>query len=309
MSNAIYPAFPALKFSVNKTLIAGRTLMQESISGKEFPLALWGLGSPRHQIDLTYDFVYSRQAWVAASSFPVASSNIYDTVTTDMDALRGFVMARQGMFDTFLFSDPDEDPVVQGIFGTGTGSATVFQLYDPAGGSPLVAGEVNEIVQNVNGTPAAPAGSWAASTGYGSGTKILPSNRACYTMAGRFGNAQSPGWPLMFTSGGGTSGATEPFWPSASLVGQTITDGSITWTNAGVPFVIYNNGAIVATSAYSLGSTGIVTFTSAPGNGNVLSWTGDYFYRCRFLEDSIEFEEFFSKYYAIKKLSMISVKL
>src|SRR5208337_1606517 len=130
MSNAVYPAFPALKFSVNKTQISGRMLMQESISGKELPIALWGLGFPRYQIDLTYDFVYSRQKWAAANQYPVASSNIYDTVTNDMDALRGFIMARQGMYDTFLFSDPDEDPVVQGIFGTGTGSATLFQLYD-----------------------------------------------------------------------------------------------------------------------------------------------------------------------------------
>ncbi len=38
---------------------------------------------------------------------------------------------------------------------------------------------------------------------------------------------------------------------------------------------------------YTLGPTGIVTFTSAPSAGQALTWTGLFYYRCRFLEDEL----------------------
>lgn len=50
---------------------------------------------------------------------------------------------------------------------------------------------------------------------------------------------------------------------------------------------IYKAG--VATTAFTLGSTGVVTFSSAPASGVALSWTGGYYFRVRFETDSTDF--------------------
>jgi uncharacterized protein (TIGR02217 family) len=49
---------------------------------------------------------------------------------------------------------------------------------------------------------------------------------------------------------------------------------------------VYKNG--VLTTAYSLGSTGVVTFNTAPTNGATLTWTGNFYYYCRFDEDTLD---------------------
>jgi hypothetical protein len=52
----------------------------------------------------------------------------------------------------------------------------------------------------------------------------------------------------------------------------------------GIP-QIFAAGAPVASSAYTVSSTGVVQFTSAPVAGAVLTWTGNFWFRCRFLDD------------------------
>jgi hypothetical protein len=42
------------------------------------------------------------------------------------------------------------------------------------------------------------------------------------------------------------------------------------------------------TSAFSLSSTGVVTFTTAPANGASLQWIGSFRYLCRFDEDTVD---------------------
>jgi uncharacterized protein (TIGR02217 family) len=61
-------------------------------------------------------------------------------------------------------------------------------------------------------------------------------------------------------------------------------------------------GNVVAGSGYSVGSTGIVTFVMAPASGAVLTWSGAYYYRCRFDQDAADFQEFMSRHYDLKSL-------
>jgi uncharacterized protein (TIGR02217 family) len=46
------------------------------------------------------------------------------------------------------------------------------------------------------------------------------------------------------------------------------------------------NGTV--TAAYSVSSTGLVTFTTAPANGASLQWTGSFRFLCRFDEDTVD---------------------
>ena len=70
---------------------------------------------------------------------------------------------------------------------------------------------------------------------------------------------------------------------------------------------IYINGSL--TTAYTLGSTGIITFTTAPASGAVLTWSGTFYFRCRFLDDVAEFEQFALNLWQLKKIQFQSVKL
>jgi hypothetical protein len=63
------------------------------------------------------------------------------------------------------------------------------------------------------------------------------------------------------------------------------------------------------TLAFTLGSTGIVTFTTAPPAGLALTWSGAFFYRTRFDTDEQDFEEFMRKIWESGSLKLRSVIL
>ena len=67
---------------------------------------------------------------------------------------------------------------------------------------------------------------------------------------------------------------------------------------------IYLNG-ILQSSGYTISATGVVTFSSAPSSGVSVTWTGDYYWRVRFEQDSSEFEENMRHFFANRKLSFM----
>lgn len=74
------------------------------------------------------------------------------------------------------------------------------------------------------------------------------------------------------------------------------------------PPSIYNNGTLVSSSAYSI-ANGVITFTTAPASGHALTWTGSFYYRCRFDKDSYPFTKFMYKWWQLKQLSFTSIYL
>lgn len=68
---------------------------------------------------------------------------------------------------------------------------------------------------------------------------------------------------------------------------------------------IKDNGGVVSGANYTVGATGIVTFTTPPVSGHSLTWTGTYFYRVRFLQDSMNFKEFMKDLWENQKVEFI----
>jgi uncharacterized protein (TIGR02217 family) len=63
------------------------------------------------------------------------------------------------------------------------------------------------------------------------------------------------------------------------------------------------------TAAYTVNSTiGTITFTTAPPNGAFLSWNGTFFWRCRFVEDDIDFNMVMAGYSELKSLKFRTLK-
>jgi hypothetical protein len=304
MGSALFPKFLGAAFSITKSP-QFNSLIQESASGKELRLALQSM--PRWNITLTYEYLYARQRYLASNQVPDSSALIdpANLVANDWAALAGFFAARQGAFDDFLLDDQDEDPIiaaVNGSIGTGDGSTLSFQLQRRLG-------SFNENVQNVNGTPVQPS-IWTPSRVNATNDLILPTASAIVARANRQPSIQSAGWPCYFKCiTAGTSASVEPNWRSAPLAGQSVADGSAVWSNQGAAFVLYVNGVAQAPSAYTLGATGLVTFVATPSTGAAIAWTGDFYTRVRFAQDSIDFEEFYYQFWQAKKVELVSVKL
>jgi uncharacterized protein (TIGR02217 family) len=73
---------------------------------------------------------------------------------------------------------------------------------------------------------------------------------------------------------------------------------------------IYKGGLLQATPVdYSLSATGLVSFVAAPANGVALSWTGGYYQRCRFEQDTAEFTQFLKDLWEARRIEFRTVKL
>jgi hypothetical protein len=76
--------------------------------------------------------------------------------------------------------------------------------------------------------------------------------------------------------------------------------------------VIYDAGApLGAGVGYSIDAKGVVSFTAAPLANHVLSWSGKYYYRCRFLSDDAldSLTNVFTNYWTLGQLEWKSIIL
>lgn len=82
------------------------------------------------------------------------------------------------------------------------------------------------------------------------------------------------------------------------------------------PVELFANGALIAADTYTLGpslaplvNAGYVLFNAAPAEGVPLTWSGNFYYRCRFDEDMYEWTKVMKAIWSLKKISFTSVLL
>jgi uncharacterized protein (TIGR02217 family) len=72
---------------------------------------------------------------------------------------------------------------------------------------------------------------------------------------------------------------------------------------------VYFDGITQSPSGYSIDpGTGLLTFSTPPGTGLVITADFSYWFRCRFVDDSYDFENFMHRLWQLKKLTFISVR-
>jgi uncharacterized protein (TIGR02217 family) len=125
MSNAVFPTFAGLKWGVSRTPMH-KTAVRETVSGREFTTSF--MISPRYLYKLSYEVLRETVGF------------------TELQQLLGFFNARQGSADSFLFTDPNDNAVVDQVFGVGDGASKDFQLARTLGGNV-------EPVYDTNGAP------------------------------------------------------------------------------------------------------------------------------------------------------------
>jgi uncharacterized protein (TIGR02217 family) len=201
VSTAVFPTLAGLSFGVVRTP-SWNTYIQEAVSGKETRVAR--SNAPRRKYEMNYDLLRS-------------------TVTNaELQALEGFFNLRQGMFDSFLFNDVDDNSVIGQNIGIGDGVTISFQLVRSFGGfSDIVTAPHVISTVYINGTPQSGA-TWSVTT-----------------------------W-----------GTTNP---------------------------------------------GVLTFTSAPAGGGVITVDMTYYWPVRFTTDDINFSKFMTAMWEAQKVGFITI--
>lgn len=93
-------------------------------------------------------------------------------------------------------------------------------------------------------------------------------------------NAGGPGWPDIIQNFNGV--------PAISKAGVLQTGGGVN---------------------YTLGGTGVVTFNTAPAAAAALTWTGSFYYRCRFEQSELSLTQFMASFWKTKAVAFQSIKL
>jgi hypothetical protein len=63
------------------------------------------------------------------------------------------------------------------------------------------------------------------------------------------------------------------------------------------------------TLSYVLSSTGLITFNSPPTSGAALTWSGSYYWPCRFDDDAMQFENFMTGFFRLQSLKFSTEKI
>jgi hypothetical protein len=74
------------------------------------------------------------------------------------------------------------------------------------------------------------------------------------------------------------------------------------------PVLVYDNATpLTLGTDYTVSSTGLVTFASPPSSGHFLSWSGNYYRRVRFDQDSMPLERIVSQMWKAGTIKLVSV--
>lgn len=318
MSTAVLPSLSGLGFEVKRTPVWD-TIVQPAVSGKETRLALQTY--PRWMWELPYEFLRS------------------DPTNHEYQDLIGFFNLRQGMADTFLYQDPDDNSVTGQAIATGNGSIAAYQLRRTFGSfiEPVLApNTVSAVLLAGASIPAAglsaptngaltqtSAGALGATTYYvkstwttNSGETLPAAETSLAVSANNVLNVAAP-------SGAPTGATGWNVYVSNTAGGGS---GAETRQNGGTPVALGTpwvepTGGLVAGSALPVANTtgwsvstwgatspGVLTFAGNVKNSVAITATFTYYWPVRMSDDSLGTSLFLSGFYSARKFAFISVK-
>ena len=209
----------------------------------------------------------------------------------DLITLVKFFRARKGRLRGFLVKDILDHSATGDALGVGDGTTKTYQLqrvYSDVNTSAVYGTEgntdVRPIYKPINGTVSiykgvtlqSEGGKGAYATASISGGAISSVN----LLNGGTGYTTPPN--VEISGGGGTGASITATVAGGSVTGFTLVDGGENYTSAPTINILSANGD------YSLDyKTGLVTFNTAPTNGTIVTWTGEFYIPCRFAEDAL----------------------
>jgi hypothetical protein len=261
---------PGLAFSVHKKPTF-KTRVAEATSGVEARNAL--MQYPRWAFTLTYEFLEDSSGWESS-----------------LKTILGFYLSMQGPFRSWLFKDPDDYIADNHFCGVADGTITEFPASRVMGGFRERVGQIdlanstavyNTVLEN----------------------RTIPVTPGPYTLTANYTTFQED---LGVTKGGIPMTRVA----SAPAAGQYAVDeltGIYTFNSAdNNQAVILNYRYLVNPADYTLTMPNRIIFSSAPPAGDI-SWSGQFFFVCRFLEDEQDYEKFADKLWSLDTCEFRSV--
>jgi uncharacterized protein (TIGR02217 family) len=78
------------------------------------------------------------------------------------------------------------------------------------------------------------------------------------------------------------------------------------------PVYVLNGAAVVkvdgTVTSVTIDANGLVTFAVPPAAGKLLTWSGKFYWRCRFKASSLEFEQFMKNLWSARSVEFTTVK-
>lgn len=270
----LFPTLKGLAFNVAKRPNFS-TRVASNVSGREVRNAFWD--DPRWDYELTYDYLPDR---------PVAQGE------TDLKTLMGFFLQRRGSFDAFLFHDPD-DYIANGYQGTTDGVTLTFDLRRTFGGFVERIGQIDN---------EQPSEFWYQYPDGDGETRTVPAVAPYQLQASNapFRN------DVKVTLEDGTPLTRVSINPGPNQ--YTVTAGGLYTFNAaraGQDVKLYYGWTI--TSGVEVLMPNKLVFDVAPPAGREVWGAFQFYYVCRFLEDSADFEKFMDKLWELQQINFRSI--
>jgi len=100
-------------------------------------------------------------------------------------------------------------------------------------------------------------------------------------------------------------GATTTFQLSRTMGSGDISFSEPVFSISGMPAILVNG---VATTAFTLGALGKVTFETAPAAGVSITWSGQFMFRVRFTADTLDTAQILANGWTSQGVELLSIK-
>jgi hypothetical protein len=236
---------------------------------------------------------------------------------SDLRAIRGLFKACKGKYTAFLYRDPDDYRVTSGAIATADGVTLQWPFPWKDGEAIAEDGTVTGQYEPVGQIDLTRLAAFAS-------TAVNTSTDAINVTGHGLVTGQGPLW-VDNVGGALPTGlvAATPYWAIAvdadhfklastlaNAMGGTAVN--ITAQGSGTDHVtkgvaVYDNGALLGPSDWSLTLPNQLVFASAPTAGHAITADFDYWYVCRFVDDATDASQFASKLWDLQKLDFVSV--
>lgn len=290
MSTEVFPTLIGVEFSVHKKPTFSTRISKQQ-SGREvrsanYPYPLW-------EFNLSYDYLPDE-------------SGAFQQAQTDLRTLMGFFLQMTGSFDTFLFKDPTDYIVVGETMFTGDAVTVQFPMLRNLGGFNEPIGQLNVdfvaqfLSTDVNtGTSSINVPNHGLTSGYGpvsfSTSNTLPTGLS----------VTSTYWLIAVDKNTLRVAASYADALAGTYIALTGTGSGTDTINRDI--AVYDNGTLLDKTVYSVTMPNQIVFVTAPASGHVITADFWFYFVCRFLDDSQDYEQFADKLYQLGKCDFTSV--
>lgn len=269
MATAVYPlTLKGMTFGVSKRpMFSNRVAVHTS--GQETATSYWD--NPKWEFDVSYDWLPDRP-----------------TGPQDFKALLGFFLNMRGNFQTWLFSDPDDNAVVAGYQKTFDGVSVEMPFVRGISGFYEPVGQVRTDT---------PLNIWL---------DVVEANTV--PAAGPFTRTVAHASEWVLDQGVKKAGVPMTAVASAPATGQySVAAGVYTFAAADAnAAILISYRYLAAPASYTVTMPHTAIFTVAPAAGAVVTATFQYYFVCRFKESMADFHKFSNQLWELQRLSFIS---